>query len=124
MERKRMLLVLVVLFAALYYVVRLAIFYTSVSGNMEFEEEQSAFVEDFVSYSFFAIGLIGILMLPGVYLLKHWGFWGTVAVSAYSIAFDFWAFLMVQSSAAMGIIPAAVILGYLQMTSQDFLGER
>ena len=124
MERKRMLLVLVVLFAALYYVVRLAIFYATVSGNMEFEKEQPAFVEDFVSYSFFAIGLIGLLMLSGVYLLKPWGFWGTVAVSAYSIAFDFWAFLMVQTSAAMGIIPAAAILGYLLMTSQDFLGER
>jgi len=124
MERKRLLLVLVVLFAALYYVVRLAIFFASVSGNMEFEEEQSAFVKDFVSYSFFVMGLIGILLLPGVYLLKLWGFWGTVAVSAYSIAFDFWAFLMVQSSAAMGIIPAAVILGYLLVTRQDFLRKR
>jgi hypothetical protein len=124
MERKRMLLVLVVLSAALYYAMRLAIFYVSMSGNMEFAEEQSALVKDFVDYSFLAIGVLGLLMLPGVYLLKPWGFWGTVAVSAYSIAFDLWAFLMVQSSAAMGIIPAAVILGYLLMTSHDYLGER
>ena len=123
MELKRVVLVLVVLFAALYYAVRVAIFYMSTTGSMEFEEEQSALVEAFVSYSFLAIGVAGLALLPGVYLLRPWGFWGTVAVGTYTVAFDVWALAAVQSSAAAGIVPAAVITGYLLLTRGDYIGR-
>lgn len=122
MERKRILLLLLVLFAALYYVVRVAIFYLSTTGSMEFEEEQSELVEAVVAYSFLAIGVVGLVLLPGVYLLRPWGFWGTVAVSAYTILFDVWALVAVQSSAGAGILPAAVIMGYLLLTRREYLG--
>jgi len=115
---------LVVGFAALYYIGRVAIFYAGATGNKAFEEEQSQLVENVVSFSFLAIGAFGLLMLPGVYLKKLWGFWGTIAVSAYTIAFDVWAFAMVQSSAAAGVIPACIILGYLFLTRKDFLSPR
>ena len=124
MERRKVLLLLVVLFAALYYVVRVAIFYMSATGSMEFEEPQSELVEAFVSYSFLAIGVAGLLLLPGVYLLRPWGFSGTVAVSVYTIAFDVWALVAVQSSAGAGIIPAAVITGWLLLTRRDYLACR
>ena len=123
MQRRRALL-LIVLFAAIYYVVRVAIFYAGVWGNMAFEEEQSALVEDFVLYSFLAIGVVGLAFLPGVYLQKPWGFWGTVAVGAYTVAFDLWALVAVQASAGAGIIPAGVITGYLVLTRSEFLGRR
>ncbi|MEW5747605.1 MAG: hypothetical protein AB1793_02285 [Candidatus Thermoplasmatota archaeon] len=123
MERKRVFLVLVVLFAALYYAVRVAIFYMSTTGDMQFEEEQSALVEAFVSYSFLAIGVAGLALLPGVYLLRPWGFWGTVAVGAYTVAFDAWALAAVQPSAAAGMVPAAVITAFLLLTRGDYLGK-
>ncbi len=121
MELKRTALVVVVVFAALYYAVRVAIFYMSTTGSMEFEEEQSDLVEAFVAYSFLAIGVAGLALLPGVYLLRPWGFWGTVAVGIYTIAFDVWAFLAVQSSAGAGVVPAAVVTGYLLLSRDDYL---
>jgi hypothetical protein len=120
-ELKRTALVVVVVFAALYYAVRVAIFYMSTTGSMEFEEEQSDLVEAFVAYSFLAIGVAGLALLPGVYLLRPWGFWGTVAVGIYTIAFDVWAFLAVQSSAGAGVVPAAVVTGYLLLSRDDYL---
>lgn len=118
-----MLLVLVLLFAAVYYAARVAIFYAGVSGDMSFEEEQSALVEDFVLYSFLAIGVLGLLLLPGLYLQRAWGLWGTLAVSAYTVVFDLWAYIEVQASAGAGVIPAAVIAGYLVLTRRDYVRE-
>ena len=123
-QRKRISLVLVVVFAALYYIGRVAIFYSGATGNMEYEQPQSVLVENVVSYSFLAIGVIGLLMLPGVFFYKQCGFWGTIAVSAYTIVFDIWAFLLVQSSAAIGIVPAALVMGCLFLMRRDFLDPK
>lgn len=121
MQLKRVLSVLVMLFAAIYYAARVGIFYLGATGEMQFEEEQSALVEAVVIYCFLAIGVAGILMLPGVYLRKPWGFWGTIAIGVFTIIFDVWAYLTVQSSAAAGIIPAAILTGYLLLTKKDFV---
>ncbi len=124
MDKKRVILILVLLFAAVYYIGRLGIFYVGVTGDMAFEEPQSQLVENVVSASFLVIGVVGLLMLPGVYLSKTWGFWGMIAVSAYTMVFDIWAGLFVQSSAAAGIIPAAVIVSYLLVTRKDYVRPR
>lgn len=121
MELKRVLQVLVVVFAAIYYVARVGIFYVGTSGEMQFEEEQYQLVESVVTFSFLAIGVIGLITLPGVHLLKPWGFWGTIVVSVYTIVFDIWAYAFVQSSAAAGIIPAAVLLVYMLLVRKDYL---
>lgn len=124
MERKQLLLLIMVVFAALYYVARIGIFYAGQTGSMDFEEEQSAFVENIVVYSFLAIGILGFVFLPGVYLQRQWGLWGTLAVSGCTIAFDIWAAVAVQSSAAAGIVPAAAIAGYLLLVRKNYIGER
>ena len=121
MEIKKVVLVLMMLFAGVYYLGRIGIFYLGATGEMAFEEEQSALVEGIVVYSFLAIGVAGLFTLPGVYLHRTWGFWGTVAISAYTIAFDIWALAAVQSSAAAGVVPAAVLLGYVVLTRKEFM---
>jgi len=121
MELKRVFKVLIVLFAAVYYAARVGIFYVGTTGEMQFEEVQSQLVENMVTFSFLAIGVTGLITLPGVYLLKPWGFWGTIAISAYTIAFDIWAYAFVQSSAAAGIIPAAILLVYMLLMRKDYL---
>ena len=121
MQLKRVLSGLVIILAAIYYVARIGIFYLGTTGEMQFDEEQSAFVEAVVIYSFLAIGVVGILMLPGVYLKKSWGLWGTIVIGVYTIIFDVWAYLTVQSSAAAGIIPGAILTGYFLLTKKDFL---
>lgn len=120
MERKRLLLLILVIFSAVYYIVRVAIFYQGIAGNMEFEETQTELIEGVVSYSFLAIGAFGLLFLPGVHMLRQWGLWGTLAVSAYTVAFDVWAVVAVQPSAGAGIVPAAVIALYLVLVRKDF----
>lgn len=113
-----------VVFAGMYYVMRLALFYEGLAGNAEFESDQSALVEGVVIYSFLLIGVAGLLFLPGVYLLKRWAFLGTLIVSGHTIVFDVWAAIAVQASAAAGIIPAAVIAGYLLHARNEFRSPR
>jgi hypothetical protein len=120
MQPKKIVMMLILLFAAIYYLARIGIFYLGLSGEMNFEEEQSELVEGAVLYSFLAIGVIGLIMLPGLYLGRSWGFWGTIVVSLYTIVFDTWAYAMVQVSAAAGVIPASVLLAYLVLTRKDW----
>ena len=123
MNRRALLTLLVMLFAAVYYVSRIAIGLMGLSGEMSFEEEQSDLVEGVVVASFLAIGVAGLLLLPGVHLRRPWGLWGTVAVGLYTIAFDAWALAAVQSSAGAGIVPAAFVTGYLLLIRGEFTGK-
>ena len=116
--------VLMLLFAAVYYIGRIAISIAGVTGGMAFEEEQTAVVETVVTVSFLMIGLVGLAMLPGIYLRRLWGFYGTVAVSFYTIAFDLWAFALVQSSAIAGVVPAGIILGYCLFVRKEFVSKK
>ena len=115
------MIVLVLVFAAIYYIARLGIFGMSLGGDIEFEEEQSELVQNVVTFSFLAIGGFGLVTLAGLWLHKTWGFWGTVALSVYTILFDLWALLFVQASAGAGIIPAAVLLGFVLLLRKDYL---
>ena len=124
MDKNRVILVLVVLFAVVYYAARIGIFYAGTTGDIEFEEEQSATIEAFVNYSFLVIGVAGLLALPGLYLGKPWGQWGTLAVSVYTIVFDVWAFLIVQSSAAAGVIPAGILMVYTLLRMKGHFDPR
>lgn len=117
-EKKRTLPFLIILFAALYYVVRIIIFSASVAGSMGFEEEQSELVHNFVRASFLAIGVLGLLTLPGVYKRQPLAYWGTLAISAYTIVFDIWSFFAIQPSAIAGVVPAAVLIGYVLATGR------
>ncbi len=112
---------LFLVFCVVYYIARLAVFAMALSGTNSFEHEVSQLAEDIVFGSFLAIGALGFALLPGVALHKPWGWWGTMAISAYTIAWDVWAAIWVQSSAAIGIAPAAIIMGYLLLFRKDFL---
>jgi hypothetical protein len=54
--------------------------------------------------------------------MRPWGFWGTVAISAYTIAFDIWGLAAIAPSAAAGIIPAVVLIVYLILMKDAYLG--
>ena len=115
---------LTLLFAAVYYFARLGLFYAGVTGTVDFDVEVSSLTRDVVNYSCLAIGAFGFLFLLGIYLAKPWGFWGTIAVSLYTIAFDAWAVATIQPSAALGMIPGAVLIAYLLLTRRGYLGAR
>ncbi len=123
MKGKRIVFVLFLLFCVVYYIARVSIFtWSSSLGTDAFEHEVSELSVAIVSYSFLMIGVLGFIFLAGIVLHKPWGFWGTIAVSAYTVAWDIWAAIWVQSSAAIGIAPAIIIMGYLLLYRKDFLG--
>ncbi len=120
MKGRRVVFVLFLLFCAVYYIARLAVFGVAIGGTNSLEHEVSPLAEAVVTYSFLAIGAIGLVFLPGIVFHKVWAFWGTIALSAYTVAWDIWAAIWVQSSAAIGIFPAAIIMGYLLLYRKDF----
>ena len=122
MKGKNIVFAFFLLFCVVYYVARLAVYAMSLSGTNSLEHEVSPLAEAIVIYSFLGIGVIGFALLPGIALHKWWGLWGTVLLSAYTVVWDIWAAIWVQSSAAIGIIPAAIIMAYLLLYRKDFLG--
>ena len=44
------------------------------------------------------LGLVGLLFVPGLLTMTRWGFWGTVALSVSTIAFDGVSSLLARSS--------------------------
>ncbi len=121
MKGKTIVFVLFLLFCVVYYIARLAVFAMALGSTNSLEHEISQLAENIVFGSFLAIGAIGLALLPGVALYRPWGFWGTVALSLYTVAWDIWAAVWVQSSAAIGIAPAVIIMGYLLLYRKDFL---
>ncbi len=121
MKARNVLFVLLLLFMAVYYVARIVIGVTAIQNEQGFEREVSELAKDIVAGSFLGIGILGFALMPGVVLHRWWGFWGTVLLSAYTVAWDVWAAIWVQSSAAIGIVPAVIIGGYLAVTRRDYL---
>ena len=122
MKPNRVLHMLIVLFAAVYYVARIAIYYAVSAESMDTDVEMTDLENAVTGISFIAIGVLGLLSLPWFYRMRPWGFWGTLAISVYTIVFDIWGLVAIAPSAAAGIIPAAVLLGYVMVFRHTYLG--
>lgn len=67
---------------------------------------------------FLSLGVFGLITTFGLLTRRRWGFWGTMAISIATIAFDLWG-LTIQSSAAIGfVIPVTSILTLYPKRSQ------
>ena len=73
----------------------------------------------FINAMFIALGALGFATAFGMWTGKRWGFVGTVALSAVTLAFDAWAVLTVQSSAAMGMVLPVAFIVYLALIWKD-----
>lgn len=73
-------------------------------------------ISDIISFALFAmfllLGVFGIIAASGLLARRKWGFWGTIAVSAATIAFDIWG-LTIQFTAAIGLIVPLISILYL-----------
>lgn len=116
--------IFVLLLVAFYYLMRIVLFLASVTGNISFEKEQPSLVVLFVEYSMLFIGALGFI---GLYLMlkkKSIGFWITVAICLYTIAFDALCAFAVQSSAIAGLIIPIFLIVYLAIHRSTFLPQR
>lgn len=93
-----------------YNLFRVALFAMTQDGSVQPDRPLEPAVNAVVVYSELAIGVVGFVAVPGLTWSKAWGFWTTLAVSAYAIVFDAVSAFAVQSSAAGGVIPPVAIL--------------
>lgn len=93
-----------------YNLFRVALFAMTQNGSVQPDRPLEPAVTALVVYSELAIGVVGLVAVPGLTWSKAWGFWTTLAVSAYAIVFDAMSAFAVQPSAAGGVIPPVAIL--------------
>jgi uncharacterized membrane protein (DUF2068 family) len=92
----------------------------SASGGPVLENPVSDEVMMFINGMFYLLGLFGFLTAYGLWTGRRWGYLGTLAFSAGTIAFDAWAIATVQSSAVIGMVLPAVFIVYLLLIRRDF----
>ncbi len=107
---RRALFAFLLLFLIAYNVFRVALFFLTQSGAVKPDHPLDPAVDAVIGYSELAIGVVGLAGLPGIVCSRAWGFWVTVAASAYAVVFAGVSAVVVQPSAAGGVIPPVVVL--------------
>ncbi len=101
---------LFVLFLLAYNAFRIALFAMTQTGAVKPDHPLDPIENAVVVYSELAIGVVGLVAVPGLVWRKGWGFWVTVVVNLYAIVFDAASAVGVQPSASGGVIPPVIIL--------------
>lgn len=70
---------------------------------------------------FGSIGALGLAAAIGLLMTTNWGYYGTVAISAITIAYDVWAAVAIQATAVLGIVLPAVFIAYLEAKKGSLL---
>jgi lysylphosphatidylglycerol synthetase-like protein (DUF2156 family) len=78
-------------------------------------------VMQFINQFSLALGLAGLLVIPGLLSSKTWGYWSTLTLGILTIVFDMWAFLTTAQTAAAGIFIPAILILYLVPRHASFL---
>src|SRR5918912_3740809 len=63
----------------------------------------------FVIYSGIVLGIVGIVAAVGLWMMKRWGFWLTIVVSAVNILFNLLGLFAVQSGGLRAAIAVQTI---------------
>jgi hypothetical protein len=71
---------------------------------------------------FLLLGICGLIAAFGLWRRKKWGFWGTIAVSIATIAFDVWG-ITVQYTAALGFVVPVISILYLYPKKSGLLAS-
>lgn len=109
-KTRRWPLALFLLFVLAYNLFRVALFAMTQTEAIRPDRPLDPTVNSVVVFSELAIGLAGLLAIPGLVWPRSWGFWLTAAINVYAIAFDVVAAVAVQASAAGGVVPPVIIL--------------
>ena len=74
--------------------------------------EVSPAVFHFLNVMFLALGVAGVVTAIGLWMVKKWGYWGTILVSLVTVVFDIWG-MTIQFTAALGLIIPGIAIFYL-----------
>ncbi len=107
-----------------YNLFRVALFAMTQTGAVTLDHPLDAVANGIIVYSELAIGIAGIIAIPGLVGSKVWGFWLTLGVNMYAVVFDAAAAVAVQLSAAGGVVPPVMILVVLLVFRPRFFPAR
>jgi hypothetical protein len=104
----------IALFVAIESILRLIFFYLGTfSGYQLITPSPPAFVMGFINGFSLALGIVGLLVIPGLMFYRAWGYWGTLMLCIVTIGFDGWAVATVTWTASAGLLIPIVALIYL-----------
>jgi uncharacterized membrane protein (DUF2068 family) len=92
----------------------------SLTGVQALENPVSSGIMDLILIAFVAIGAVGLVTTYGLWKMRRWGYIGTILLSTVTIAFDLWALIYIQATAAIGLVLPAVFVVYLLYVRKDF----
>lgn len=110
-ERPRSI-TLVSLLSALQSLFRLVFLYLSMTGAELLEVEIANSTQQMINALFLMIGVVGLVTAYGLYLMRSWGYWGTILLSLLIVVFDVWG-LTIQYTATLGLILPIIFVIYL-----------
>jgi uncharacterized membrane protein (DUF2068 family) len=115
---------LICVLGILQAILRLVFFSMMLNGNeMDMERDISNFEYDLMMAMFGLLGVAGLATSAGLWLKTSWGYYGTIAFSAITIAFDVWGVLVVQATAVMGFVFPIAFIAYLLIKRDSYFGK-
>lgn len=72
---------------------------------------------------FLLLGLLGAATAIGLARRRPWGYYGTAMVCVATIAYDLWAAVAIQSSAAIGLVVPVIVLVYMTLRKDRFMAS-
>jgi hypothetical protein len=93
------------IFLILQSCLRLFFYYEAVfAGVPLLQPMPSAATMNLINSINLILGLLGLIIVPGLYLMTGWGYWGIIALSAATIIFDGISSATVSFTALAGLI--------------------
>jgi len=103
-----------------YYLFRIGLAVMDLTGSIPLDRDPGPAGRTFLDASEMLTGLVGLIAVPGLLLSKRWGYCATMGVSGYAVAFDSWATLTIQVSAAGGAIVPLLWMIWLSLYRQTY----
>lgn len=108
--------------AIMQSVLRLTFFYVgSYGGAQLISPPPPANVMEFINLFSLGLGILGLLVIPGLLLFRSWGYWGTIALCIANIGFDGWAVATIAWTAAAGLLIPILLVAYLVPREHKFV---
>ena len=121
LDKKNRTLTIICLLAAIQSALRMGLVGLIMnSGFPATEKYVTPDVQAYITVMFAALGVLGFVLTYALYRRTAVGYYGTIALSAVTIAFDIWAIMAIQPTPVLGIILPVVFIVYLVLRRKDF----
>ena len=86
-------------------ILRLAFFYLGTYGGAQLiSPPPPTNMMEFINLYSLGLGILGLIVIPGLLFFRSWGYWGTLSLCVLTIGFDVWAVATTAWTAAAGLL--------------------